>query len=61
MRPNYIISERYSWEIRKWIIKFFVGNCFEEAVDADLDKAREIAQRVVNNHDNVLYEECKVL
>ena len=61
MRPNYIISERYNGEIRKWIIKFSVGNCFEEAVDADQDKAREIAQRVVNNHDNELYEECKAL
>lgn len=61
MRPHYILSEHYSRDIRKWVVRFFVGNCFEEAVDADLDKAREIAQRVVNNHDNELYEECKAL
>ena len=59
MRPNYIIRERYDWSIKQWVVRFFVGSELEEAVDSSLDKARLIAERVINEHAAEIYRKCK--
>ena len=59
MRPHYIIRERYDWNIKKWVVRFFVGSELQEAVDSSLDKARVIADRVINEHASTIYRESK--